>query len=44
MELHEYLDTLSEQIRCKKACPMIIEEIENHIHDQFTHPECSGSW
>lgn len=34
MELHEYLDTLSEQIRCKKACPMIIEEIENHIHDQ----------
>lgn len=34
MELHEYLDTLSEQIRCKKACPMIIEEIENHISDQ----------
>ena len=34
MELHEYLDTLSEQIRCKKARPMIIEEIENHINDQ----------
>lgn len=34
MELHEYLDTLSEQIRCKKACPMVIEEIENHINDQ----------
>ncbi len=34
MELHEYLDTLSEQIRCKKARPMIVEEIENHISDQ----------
>lgn len=34
MELHEYLDTLSEQIRCKKARPMIVEEIENHINDQ----------
>lgn len=34
MELHEYLDALSEQIRCKKARPMVIEEIENHINDQ----------
>ena len=34
MELHEYLDTLSEQIRCKKARPMVVEEIENHINDQ----------
>lgn len=34
MELHEYLNTLSEQIRCKKARPMIVEEIENHINDQ----------
>lgn len=34
MELHEYLDTLAEQIRCKKARPMVVEEIENHINDQ----------
>lgn len=34
MELREYLDTLSEQIRCKKARPMIEEEISNHIEDQ----------
>lgn len=34
MELHEYLDALSEQIRCKKARPMVVEEIENHINDQ----------
>lgn len=34
MELREYLDALSEQIRCKKACPMIEEEISNHIEDQ----------
>ena len=34
MEMHEYLDTLSEQIRCKKARPMVVEEIENHINDQ----------
>lgn len=34
MELHEYLDILAEQIRCKKARPMIQEEIKNHIEDQ----------
>lgn len=34
MEMHEYLDILSEQIRCKKARPMIVEELENHIEDQ----------
>lgn len=34
MEMHEYLDTISEQIRCKKARPMVVEEIENHINDQ----------
>ena len=34
MELHEYLEALSEQIRCKKARPMITEEIKNHIEDQ----------
>lgn len=34
MEMREYLDTLSEQIRCKKARPMIVEEMQNHIEDQ----------
>lgn len=34
MELHEYLEALSEQIRCKKARPMITAEIKNHIEDQ----------
>lgn len=34
MEPREYLDILSEQIRCKKARPMVLEEIENHIEDQ----------
>lgn len=34
MEMREYLDILSSQIRCKKARPMIVEEIENHIEDQ----------
>lgn len=42
MELHEYLNTLSEQIRCKKARPMIIEEIENHIQDQAEAYEKKG--
>ena len=34
MNLREYLDTLTEQIRCKRARPMIEVEISNHIHDQ----------
>lgn len=34
MGLCEYLDALSAQIRCKKARPMIVEEIKDHIGDQ----------
>lgn len=34
MEMREYLDTVSEQIRCKKARPMIVEEMKAHIEDQ----------
>ena len=32
--MEEYLKTLLEQIRCKKACPMIEEEIRSHIEEQ----------
>ena len=32
--MDEYVKTLLEQIRCKKACPMIEEEIRSHIEDQ----------
>lgn len=42
MEMREYLDTLSSQIRCKKARPMIIEEIENHIEDQAAAYKAEG--
>ncbi len=48
MDLHkyninEYLDTLSEQIRCKKARPLVVEEIKNHIEDQAAAFERSGA-
>lgn len=42
MGLHEYLDTLSEQIRCKKARPMIVEEVGNHIMDQADEYKSGG--
>lgn len=32
--MEEYVKTLLEQIRCKKACPMIEEEIRSHIEEQ----------
>lgn len=34
MEPCEYLEILSEQIRCKKARPMIVEELKAHMEDQ----------
>lgn len=48
MDLHkynidEYLDTLSEQIRCKKARPLVVEEIKNHIEDQAAAFERDGA-
>ncbi|MBP3458653.1 MAG: FtsW/RodA/SpoVE family cell cycle protein [Lachnospiraceae bacterium] len=42
MEMREYLDILSSQIRCKKARPMIVEEIENHIEDQAEAYKAEG--
>ncbi len=42
MEMHKYLETLSSQIRCKKARPMIVEEIQNHIEDQAKAYEAQG--
>lgn len=34
MKQQEYLETLTEQLRCKKARPMVEEEIRSHIEDQ----------
>ena len=35
MELSEYLDTVSEQIRCKKARIMVREELENQCRNSL---------
>ena len=42
MELTEYLDTVSEQIRCKKARIMVREELENHVQEQSDAYEADG--
>lgn len=42
MELSEYLDTVSEQIRCKKARIMVREELENHVQEQSDAYEADG--
>lgn len=34
MNMHSYLETVSEQIRCGRARQMILEELEGHIEDQ----------
>ena len=34
MNMHDYLVTVSEQIRCKRAWPMIERELKDHIEDQ----------
>ncbi len=34
MDLHEYLDQVTQQMRCKKARDMVAGELENHIEDQ----------
>ena len=34
MQLTEYMQILTDQIRCKKAHPMIVEEYQAHIEDQ----------
>lgn len=42
MVLSEYLDTVTEQIRCKKARPMVREELENHVLEQAEAYEAEG--
>lgn len=34
MDLHEYLEQVTGQMRCKKARDMVAEELKNHIEDQ----------
>ena len=34
MNMHDYLMTVSEQIRCRRAWPMIEKELRDHIEDQ----------
>ena len=34
MDRQEYLNSLSEQIRCKRAIPYVTKELEDHIEDQ----------
>ena len=33
-KLADFLELISQQIRWKKAQPMVLEEIQNHIQDQ----------
>lgn len=34
MNMHSYIEIVSEQIRCRRAKQMILEELEGHIEDQ----------
>lgn len=42
MELSEYLNSVTDQIRCQKARPMIREELQNHILEQAESYEREG--
>lgn len=42
MGMHEYLERLSEQIRCLAARPAVEEEIRSHIEDQAKAYEAGG--
>ena len=42
MDKREYLSLVTEQIRCKKARPMVEQELEDHIEDQQAAYEESG--
>ena len=35
MRIEDYLRLVTSQIRCKKACPCVEKELENHIMDQM---------
>ena len=34
MERRDYLELMTGQIRCRKMCPVIAREVEDHIEDQ----------
>ena len=34
MDKKKYIQTVTEQIRCKRALPLVIKELEDHIEDQ----------
>lgn len=34
LERRDYLELMTGQIRCKKMCPVIVREVEDHIEDQ----------
>lgn len=34
MNMYKYLSIVAEQIRCKRACPMVIKELKDHIEEQ----------
>lgn len=34
MDRHEYMELLSKRIRCRRAIPMVLREIETHIEEQ----------
>ena len=34
MDMSEYLDAVTEQIRCKRVRNMVATELRNHIEDQ----------
>lgn len=40
--MDEYLKTLLEQIRCKKARPYIRQELQDHIEDQIAENMHAG--
>lgn len=42
MEMHEYLELLTAQIRCKKARGMVEEEVRAHVEDQAEAFEMGG--
>ena len=34
MDKKKYIQTVTEQIRCKRALPLVTKELEGHIEDQ----------
>ena len=42
MKMEEYLNTVTEQIRCTRARDMVEEELREHIQDQMEAYEADG--